>query len=102
MTDVRDFAAEVFDHAAGFGKARARRVVGSKALGFEVGAAIASAVAQLIRSLGADDAKKAINDLVARKNDGTIDDDDLRADDASIREAVADMFADDPVSSDTD
>jgi len=102
MTDIRDLAADVLEHAAGFGRSRARRSEGSQALGFEVGAAIASAIAELIRALGVDDAKKAIDELVARKNEGAIDDDDLRADDASIREAVADMFADDPVSSDTD
>lgn len=95
MSDKREVAATIFDRTAKLAGALASRASGDVGLALGIAAGISKAVAVIIRALGIEDAGKAIDELVARKNEGVIGDDDVAADDAEIASEVSDMFADD-------
>lgn len=93
--DGRETAANIFDRTAKLAAGLASGTPGLGGLALAGAAGIAKTVAGIIRALGIDDAKKAIDELVARKNEGTITDADVAADDDSIVDAVSSLYDDD-------
>lgn len=92
MTEPNEVVASIFERTAKLAAGMAAGAPPEVALALGVGAGLANVVAVLIRSLGIDDTKKAIDELVAARNVGKIGDAELEADDASIAGAVADMY----------
>lgn len=85
MSDGREQVASIFD--------RTSVLMGKRdGLAFTVGSGLATVVATLVRSLGPEGAKKQIEDLMARKDDGVITDDDLASDDVKVMETVSGLY----------
>lgn len=95
MSDKREVAATIFDRTAKLAGTLATRASGDVGLALGIAAGISKSIAVIIRALGIEDAGKAIDELVTRKNEGVITDDEVAADDASIARGVSDMFAGD-------
>jgi len=93
MTDKsKNTAANIFDRTSRLASGLAEGVHGNAASGFLLAAGISKLVATLIRTFGAEDAKALIEELAKRRNEGTISDDDVASDDASIAKSVQDLF----------
>ncbi len=93
MSD-RDTAAGIFDGAAiiGEGIAKTSGDSGVK-LAAGIGAGLARMVAAIIRSTGVENAKKLIAALHDKINEGVITSPDIKADDAAVREAIDELYA---------
>ena len=101
MPQSKDLVASIFEAGSDYSKTLSKAVSDptlSSAL--RVGSGIAKVVATLIQSLGVEGTRDAIAELVARKNEGVISNDDLSDDDKAIFAAVSEMFND--VDPDTD
>ena len=94
MTEPNEVVASIFERTAKLAAGMTAGASPEVAVALGVGAGLASVVAVLIRALGIDDAKQAIDGLVAARNDGKIGDAEVADDDASIAGAVADLYAD--------
>lgn len=93
--DGRDIAANIFDKTAGAAASIGAGLPDPAGLALKIAAGIAKAIAVLIRAVGIDDTAKAIEELVARKREGVITDDDLADDDDAIAGAVSDLYVGD-------
>lgn len=94
MTDkTREVIADLFDRTADLARARVGDFPTDVSAALTIGSGLAKVVATLVRAVGVADAKKAVEDLVAHRNDGVITDDNVIADNAKISDAVASMYA---------
>jgi len=93
--DGRETAANIFDRTAKLAAGLAPTLPDPAGAAVLVASGIAAAIAGMIRSLGIDGAKEAIEYLVAHKNDGMITDAHVARDDATIANAVSEMYDDD-------
>lgn len=93
--DGREIAADVLDGAADFA-ARIAAGSGDPIIGVAVGAgsALAKIVAELIRSLGVDTARKTLEELKRRVDagEGVITVDDLAEDNRYVDDYIASLF----------
>lgn len=88
----REMVAMIFDSAAQF--ASSLSVMGGPVgAALKIGSGIAAVIGTLIRSVGVDETKEAIADLVKRKHEGIITDAHVARDDDEIAAAVSAMFA---------
>lgn len=93
MTDpTREIVADIFDRGATLALARVGDYPPDIGAGLAVGAALAKIVATLVRTLGVEDTKALVDELVARRNDGAISDEHVACDDDTIANAVASMY----------
>jgi len=92
MSDTRETAANIFDRTAKLAAGLARGVPDPASTALTVASEISAAVAGLIRAIGVDGAAEAINELAARRDEGTITPADVAADDDSIVDAVLSMY----------
>lgn len=94
--DGREIAADVLDGAAELA-AKIASSSGDPVAGLAVGigAAITKIVAELVRSIGADGAKKAIEELKRRVDagEGVITAADIEEDDQYVDQYIRDLFA---------
>jgi hypothetical protein len=93
--DGREIAADVLEGAADF----AARIAGSTGdpivgVAVGVGSALARIVAELVRSLGVDAAKKTLEELKRRVDagEGVLTDADLAEDDRYVDDYIASLF----------
>lgn len=98
--DGREIVANIFDRTAKAAASLGATLPGTAGTALKIGAGIASAIAGVIRSLGIAGAKEAIDDLVARRDEGVITDADVARDDAEIAKGVSDLYGDDDESED--
>ncbi len=93
--DGREMAANVLEGAADFAS-RIASASGDPITGVAVGigAGLAGLVADLVRTLGANGAKKTLEELKRRVDagEGIISDDDLVADDQYVDQYIAELF----------
>ena len=92
LTDSREVAASIFERTSRLAATLADRTPGAPGTALGVAASIAAVVAQLIRSLGVDDAQDAIQELVAGRDEGRIGDDDIAADDAAVADRIGELY----------
>ena len=90
--DAKETAAAIFDRTAKLAGGLASTAPGAAGAALLVASGISAAVAGLIRALGIDGAKKAIDELTARRDEGRISPADVAADDAKISGAVSDLY----------
>ena len=93
--DGREVAANIFDRTAKLAGGLATSVPAPASAALLVAAGISAAIAGLLRSLGVDGAKEAIDELVKDRDKGRIAPADVAADDATIANAVSDLYDDD-------
>ena len=93
--DARETAATIFDRTAKLAGTLASGTPDPVGAALKIAAGIATAVAGIIRSLGIDGAKAAIDELVARRDEGVITDAHVARDDATIADTVSSMYGDD-------
>lgn len=93
--DGREMAVSVLEGAAEFA-ARIASASGDPVAGVAVGigAGLAGIVADLVRTLGVNGAKKTLEELKRRVDagEGIISDDDLAADDQYVDQYIAELF----------
>ena len=91
--DHRETIAALFERTAKLATGMVPGAPTELAAALAVGATVANVIAGLVRSAGVDGAALALASLAERRSEGAIRVTDLAVDDASIAEAVADMFA---------
>ena len=95
--DYRDTAAQIFDQTARLADVGAQNLPDAAGSAFKIAAAIARAVAALLRALGIEDTHKAIEELVARQDAGKITDEVLAESDAEIQREITRMYTQDEI-----
>jgi hypothetical protein len=93
--DGREIVANIFEKTAKAAASLGAGLPDPAGAALAIGAGIASAIAGVIRSLGIDGAKEAIDELVARRDEGVITDAHVARDDDSIVAAVSSLYDDD-------
>ena len=93
--DGREIVANIFDRTAKAAASLGATLPDPAGAALKIGAGIASAIAGLLRSLGVDGAAEAIDELVARRDEGVITNAHVASDDASIAAGVSAMYEDD-------
>lgn len=93
--EERDLAASILEGSASGLDAIGVATAATPAAPFIAGlSGITKLIAQLVRTIGVNKTEELIKDLVARKGEGAISDDDLRADDADVMKDIASWYAD--------
>ncbi len=96
MTDARSLAVTLIEGAASTAKVLAATLPDPTAkLAASGAAALLSMVASLVTTLGVDEAQKAVQALVERRDEGIITAADLTADDSAVMRDMAEWYASD-------
>jgi hypothetical protein len=90
--DGREFAATIFDVAAANASKLAAVLPDPAREALMIGAGLSNVIAAIIRSAGTDGARELIEELQSRKNEGRISPDDIKADNDTIANAVANLY----------
>lgn len=94
MSDDRELAALIVEGTAGVAETIGAGLAGTPAgAALAGGAAIAQLVARLVRTVGVQSTDAMLRDLLSRRNEGAISDEDLYADNARVVEAIASWYA---------